>query len=97
MKFIRLKIKSLIVEDNVLLQTLISTNFSLTVALPLADIYKNNIQDQFIKLTNGKETSFNEFEFSSLSLYNFRVNEETFNSLSGSFLQVMVDGYGVHG
>ena len=69
----------------------------MTCALPLADIYKNVITDTFIKLTNGKEVSFNEFEFSSLSLYNFRVNEETFQDLSSACLQIMIDNEGVHG
>lgn len=97
MRFIRLKIKSMTIDDNQLLQKLVGNNFSLTVALPLADVYKNVIHDQFIKLTNPHEISFNEFEFSSLSLYNFRVNEETFHDLSSSFLQVMIDDQGVHG
>ena len=86
MRFIRLKIKSMQIDDNALLQKLVGHNFSLTVALPLADIYKNVIHDQFIKLTNPQEISFNEFEFSSLSLYNFRLNEETFHELSSSCL-----------
>lgn len=34
------------------------------VALPLADVYKNIIQNQIIKLNDAKEISFNEFEFS---------------------------------
>ena len=76
----------MVVEDNLLLQKLVGNNFSLTVALPLSDVYKNVIHDQFIKLTNPTEVAANEFEFSSLSLYNFRVNEETFHDLSSSFL-----------
>lgn len=97
MRFIRLRIKSMTIDDNQLLQKLVGNNFSITVALPLADVYKNAIHDQFIKLTNPQEISFNEFEFSSLSLYNFKVNEETFHDLSSSFLQVMIDDQGVHG
>jgi len=45
MRFIRLKIKSMLIEDNQLLQKLVGNNFSLTVALPLADVYKNVIHD----------------------------------------------------
>jgi hypothetical protein len=97
MHFIRLKIKSMIIDDNVLLQKLVGNNFGLTVALPLADVYKNTISDQFIKLTNPQEVAANEFEFSSLSLYNFRLNEETFHDLSSSFLQIMIDDMNVHG
>jgi hypothetical protein len=73
------------------LQKLVGNKFALTVALPLADVYKNQVTDQFIKLTNPTEVAANEFEFSSLSLYNFRLNEETFHELSSSFLQVMID------
>lgn len=73
------------------MQKLVGNKFALTVALPLADVYKNQVTDQFIKLTNPTEVAANEFEFSSLSLYNFRLNEETFHELSSSFLQVMID------
>lgn len=97
MRFIRLKIKSMVIDDNLLLQKLVGNNFGLTVALPLADVYKNTIADQFIKLTNPQEVAANEFEFSSLSLYNFRLNEETFHDLSSSFLQIMIDDMNVHG
>ena len=97
MRFIRLKIKSMVIDDNVLLQDLVSKPFALTVALPLADVYKNQVTDQFIKLTNPQEVAANEFEFSSLSLYNIRLNEETYHELSSSLLQVMIDNHGVHG
>lgn len=39
----------------------------------------------------------NEFEFSSLTLYNFRITDETFNMLSQSYIQVMLDDLQVHG
>lgn len=45
MRFIRMKIKSMVVDDNSLMQKLVGNNFSLTVALPLADVYKNVIHD----------------------------------------------------
>ena len=46
MRFVRMKIKTLRVEDQALLQKLIdSKKFSLTVALPLPDVYRNEVQD----------------------------------------------------
>lgn len=79
MRFIRMKIKTLSIHDGQLLQQMIDEGFSLTVALPLADIYHGDVQDQFIKLSNYDIVSENEFEFTSLSLYNFKVSEKTFN------------------
>lgn len=99
MRFIRLKIKSLVIEDGTLLQELHSDaqGFSLTCALPLPDIYQHVIADQFVKLSNKTVVSENEFDFTNLSLYNFQVNEETFNDLSRSHLQIMLDEKAVHG
>lgn len=37
---------------------------------------------QLIKLSNYDVISLNEFEFSNLSVYNFKVSEETFGALS---------------
>lgn len=39
MKFIRLKVKSLSVTDSDILQQMTAQGFSITVSLPLADIY----------------------------------------------------------
>jgi len=50
-----------------------------------------------VKLSNKTVVSENEFEFTNLSLYNFQVNEETFNELSQSHLQIMLDEKNVHG
>jgi hypothetical protein len=86
MRYIRMKIKTLRVEDSDLLRQLISDGFSLTVSLPLADVNTNTVSDQFIKLNNYDVISYNEFEFTSLNLYNFRLNEETFNDLAQSNL-----------
>ena len=41
--------------------------------------------------------SENEFEFTSLSLYNFMVSEETFNGLSASHLTVALDDMNIAG
>lgn len=86
MRFIRMKIKSLVVEDGRVLQELISQTealdkgkFSLTISLPLPDIYKKSISHQVVKLNNYSVVSTNEFEFTNLSLYNFMISEETFN------------------
>jgi hypothetical protein len=92
MRYIRMKIKTLKVEDNDALCKLnkdgfsIADGFFLTVSLPLADVNNNNVSDQFIKLNNYDVISGNEFEFTSLNLYNFRINEETFNELAQSNL-----------
>ena len=92
MKYIRLKIKTLTVEDAELLTQMIEKvhgkGFALIVTLPLADVYQKTISYQTIKLTNYSYTAQNEFEFSSMSLYNFRVNEETFGDLSGAELKI---------
>lgn len=39
----------------------------------------------------------NEFAFTSLNLYNFRVNEQTFLPLANAKLQIMLDNKSVHG
>jgi hypothetical protein len=98
MRFVRMKIKTLRVEDKALLQRLIDCKkFSLTVALPLPDVYRNEVQDQFIKLNNYDYVGPDEFEFTNLTLYNFKISEGTFNLLSGSQVQVMIDDESVHG
>ena len=86
MRYIRMKIKTLRVENSELLRQLISDGFSLTVSLPLADVNTNTVSDQFIKLNNYDVISYNEFELTSLNLYNFRLNEETFKDLAQSNL-----------
>lgn len=101
MKYIRLKIKTLTVEDAELLTQMIEKvhgkGFALIVTLPLADVYQKTISHQTIKLTNYSYTAQNEFEFSSMSLYNFRINEETFGDLSGSELKIQIDESGPSG
>jgi len=67
------------------------------VALPLPDVYKRGISSQVVKLSNYSVVSENEFEFTSLSLYNFMVSEDTFNKLSASELVVALDGMGIEG
>ena len=72
-------------------------SFSLSAALPLPDIYKQTISDQWIKLNNYDVVAVNEFEFTNLSLYNFKVSEETITQLSKANLQIMLDDKSVHG
>ena len=69
----------------------------MTIALPLPDIYKRAISHQYVKLSNYSIVSENEFEFTSLSLYNFMVSEETFNKLSASELTVSLDDMNIEG
>lgn len=97
MKFIKVKILGLRVEDEGLLHSLIDETFSITVDLPLPDIYQKKIAYQHIKLSNYDIVSFNEFVFNSLSLYNFKIDEETFNLLVQSDLKVGIQGKQVTG
>ena len=41
--------------------------------------------------------SFNEFAYNNSTLYNFKVDEETFNKLVGANLRVLLDGYPISG
>jgi hypothetical protein len=43
---------------------------------------------QTIKLSNYDVVGINEFEFTSLSVYNFKVSEDTFGELSQSVLTI---------
>lgn len=88
MRFIRLKIKTLTIDDNSTVQSLISNGFALHVGLPLADIYNKSVQMQTIKLSNYDVVGISEFEFTSLSVYNFKVSEDTFGELSQSELTI---------
>ena len=99
MKFIRMKIKSLVVEDGHTLQELHggSSKFSMSVALPLPDVYNQSLATQTVNLSNYSVVSENEFEFTSLSLYNFMVSEETFNHLSASELCIQLDNMSIEG
>ena len=104
MRFIRMKVKSLIVEDAGVLrelhgqtEALRDSKFSLTLALPLPDIYKNSISHQYVKLSNYSVVAENEFEFTNVSLYNFMVSEETFNKLSAAELSVTLDEMSIEG
>ena len=63
----------------------------------MPDIYKRAISNQIIKLNNYTVVAENEFEFTSLSLYNFMVSEETFNGLSASSLKVSLDDMDIQG
>lgn len=39
----------------------------------------------------------NEFAFTSVTLYNFKVSEDTFKDMTASVMQVMIEGENVHG
>jgi hypothetical protein len=43
MKYCRMKVKTLSLEDNELLQALLSENFNLSLSLPLPDIYYKTV------------------------------------------------------
>lgn len=63
----------------------------MSISLPLPDIYNRCLANQTIRLSNYSIVAENEFEFTSLSLYNFMVSEETFNQLSGADLTIAID------
>jgi len=48
-------------------------------------------------LSNYDVVSFNEFAYNNSTLYNFKVDEETFNKLVTSNLKIHLDGYPVSG
>jgi hypothetical protein len=50
-----------------------------------------------IKLSNYDVVSLNEFEFTSLTLYNFKISEETIADLTQSNLKVSLDDKNVMG
>ena len=47
--------------------------------------------NQTINLSNYSVVATNEFEFTSLTLYNFMVSEDTFNKLSAAELHVSIN------
>ena len=65
--------------------------------MPLPDVYTRSVSNQQVKLSNYSVVSTNEFEFTSLSLYNFMISEDCFNKLSASELKVDIDGMGIEG
>lgn len=97
MKFIKVKIVSLRIENEELLHQLIDQTFSLTVDVPLPDVYQKKIAFQTLKLNNYDVVSFNEFAYNNSTLYNFKVDEETFNKLVSAQLKVALDAYNVTG
>ena len=92
MKFIKLKIKTLRIENEDVLHQLIDTTFKLVIDVPLPDIYQKKVTIQQLKLSNYDIESFNEFAFNNLGLYNFKIDEETFNQLVQSQIKVGIEG-----
>ena len=79
MKFIKIKINSVRIENEELLHELIEQPICINVELPLPDIYQKKVSMQQLKLSNYEIVSFNEFVFNNSSLYNFKIDEDTFN------------------
>ncbi len=67
------------------------------VDVPLPDVYQKKIAVQTLKLNNYDVVSFNEFAYNNSTLYNFRVDEETFNKLVAANLKVLLDGFPISG
>ncbi len=97
MKFIKVKVVNLRVDNEELLHELIDQTFTMTLEVPLPDIYQKKIAFQSLKLNNYDVVSFNEFSFNSSTLYNFKVDEETLSKLIASNLKVQLESVSVHG
>ena len=67
------------------------------MSLPLPDVYKKTIVNQTVSLSNYSVVATNEFEFTSLTLYNFMVSEDTFNKLSAAELKVSINEQPIEG
>jgi hypothetical protein len=63
----------------------------------LPDKYLKKISDQEIKLNNYDVISNKEYAFNSLSLYNFRVDEETLADYVQSQMKFQIPNLEVHG
>jgi len=97
MKFIRVRVKTLHIESDELISQLHQDTFSLSMNLPLPDIHKKKMSDQQVSLSNYESLQHNVFAFNSLSLYNFRVDEDTLQQFVGSNLQIAIKDHGVSG
>ena len=97
MKYIRIKVKTLRIEAEDLLHQLIGNSFDLRIEIPLPDIYQKKMSNQTVKLNNYEVLSFNEFGFHSLSLYNFRIDEETLAEYVMSKMTVAIENHDVTG
>ena len=86
MKFIRVKIKTLRITSESLLHNLIDKNFTLNVDIPLPDFYSKQVNNQSIALNNYDVLSFNEFAFNSLSLYNFKIDDQSLGHYVSSMM-----------
>jgi hypothetical protein len=97
MKFLKVKVVHLRIDNEELLHELIDQTFSMSLEVPLPDVYQKRIAYQSLRLNNYDVASFNEFAFNSSTLYNFKVDEETLSKLIQSNLKVQLDGLSVSG
>lgn len=97
MKFLKVKVVHLRIDNEELLHELIDQTFSMSLEVPLPDVYQKRIAYQSLRLNNYDVASFNEFSFNSSTLYNFKVDEETLSKLIQSNLKVQLDGLSVSG
>lgn len=97
MKFIRIKVKNLLVTSESLISSLQANPFSLSIGVPLPDHYQSTVVLQKGNLSNYEILSENQYAFNSLSLYNFRVNETTLSQFVNSALRVEIPDLDVFG
>ena len=97
MKFIRVKVRSLNVDSDDLLQKINEHGLCLRVNIPLPDVYQKKVTDQLVTLTNYEVMGYNQFALNSLSLYNFRVDETTLGMFVASMMTFSIPEYQVEG
>lgn len=98
MKFIRIKVKQFRVEsDQALISKLIDESFNLQINIPLPDPYQKKISVQQVHLNNYEVENFNEFAFNSLSMYNFRIDEQTLADYVQSKMTFKIPEHGIDG
>jgi len=79
MRFIRLKVNNMRIEDPTLNSALIDRGFGLNITLPLPDVIRQTISEEEINTNMYEVVAFNEFQFTSLNTFLFKISEQTFN------------------
>ena len=97
MKFIRVKVKNLKIESPDLISKLIDKSFKLYLTIPLPDVYRKSISTQTNVLSTYEVVDHNEYAINSLSLFNFRVDEDTLAQYVQSKMEFGIEGFETKG
>lgn len=97
MKFIRLRVKDLVLEHDDLIQKLQQGSFTLQFDIQLPDIYQKCMSEQRVQLSNYEVADYNRYSYNSLSLYNFRIDEATISQFVASAITVSIKDHDVIG